>query len=109
MYIFFMIHRILLLSNKVLQYTVTSVKMLYNLLYKGKNSEDCLGKYHKFICRLNLPFDISAPYVIFGDFNFRLDGYRLLQVYFVFYIFWFFYSFIHLGHYQKPKWFNRSS
>ncbi len=36
-----------------------------------------------FVFRLSLPLDPSGkhvPYVIFGDFNFRLDAHRLVEV-----------------------------
>jgi hypothetical protein len=54
--------------------------MLLNILCKGTPTTELF-----LFIRMNFslplhPSDMPVPYVIFGDFNFRLDAHRLLEV-----------------------------
>lgn len=81
MSIFSMTHPIFLQLKKVLRFTVNFVKMLLNTLFEGTRTNFQFSLPSLVSCSLPLnPSDSPVPYAIFGDFNFRLDAHRLLQV-----------------------------
>ena len=82
MYISSMTHRIFSQLKRVRLSTVNFVKTLSNILSAGMsiNRETTRSlKFYSLSLPLN-PLDAPVPYAIFGDFNFRLDAHRLLQV-----------------------------